>query len=192
MNSKEVAHLKREPLDIAERAIDQEQVMKYWLKGQKGEAAISKISKDLSLSRAYVKKLIDECRDIYQNDESIRFRAREIVAEYDQTINDVKSEMYRLLEDAESEGDLKTRATVLKNIGDLDAKRLESLQKSGIMASLDLNDQIVEQEQKMQAVIQLLKDVVAKYPDLRAEVARRLSIINGKVEPITVVVQEQE
>jgi hypothetical protein len=189
MDKNSLARFKSEPLDISERAEDLQRVLKIYMTGQKGELGITKISKELGLSRAYVSKLVNEAVIVFRNDDMLRERTKEVVAEYDLTMDNLKSEAYRLLADAEDAGDLKTRATVLKNIGDLEAKRVDTLQKSGLLANMDMAEKVAEQEAKMQAVIQVLKDVVKNDPVLRTEVARRLSVINGQAE--TVVIQEQ-
>jgi hypothetical protein len=189
MDRKDVSRFKPEPLDISERAEDLQRVLSLYTQGQKGEMGITKISKELGLSRAYVSKLVNEAVLIFRNDDMLRERTKEVVAEYDLTMDNLKAEAYRLLADAEDAGDLKTRATVLKNIGDLEGKRVDTLQKSGLLANMDMAEKVAEQEAKMQAVIQVLKDVVKDDPVKRTEVARRLSAINGQAEPV--VIQEQ-
>jgi hypothetical protein len=183
MDKNSLARYKQEPLDLAERAIDLENVLRLYVQGQKGEAGITAMSKQLNLSRAYTKKLVDEAVIVYQNDEGIRARTREVVAEYDLTMDDIKRKSYQLLEDAELANDLKTRATVLKAIADSEAKRVDTLQKSGLLANMDLADQMAEQEARYDALKRIIIDLLKDDPSKRTELARRLSVIEGSAQP---------
>jgi hypothetical protein len=187
MDKKSLTHLKRAPLDLSERAMDMENVQRMWLQGHKTERDYTQISKELNLSRAYVKELVTEFKEIYSSDRYLRERTKEIVGEFDQTYDNLKAELYRAANDAENESDTKTRVTALKSIGDLEAKRVDTLQKSGLLANMDMAEQIAENEAKQAALIQIIKDVTAKYPELKSEIARRISQLNNQVEVVEVV-----
>jgi myo-inositol-1-phosphate synthase len=193
MDKKAVARLKPESLDLAERSEDMFEVAQLWMQTNKTGSAYNKISKELGLSRAYVETLVAEFKQIYMSNETIRQRAQEIVGEFDLTYDHVKAELYRAAKDAEMENDIKTRVTALKNVADIEAKRVDTLQKSGLLANMDLADEIAEQERKYEALKKLIIDVVKHDPSLRTEVARRLSVIEGRAEPTgNVVVVEDE
>lgn len=181
MNSKTIAHLKKAPVSLEERRDDFDKVAEIWLTGSKSAKVIAK---QLSLTPAYAEDLITELRHRMQNDEEIRFRAREAVLEFDTQFDRVLTKMHQLSDDAEAEGDLKTRATVLKNIADTTARRVEVMQKSGLLANMDLADQMAEQEAQIEAISTMIKDIVKSYPELKGEVARRLGEILGRAEAV--------
>lgn len=157
-----------------------------WLKGERNPTAIAK---QLGMKRAEVLALIDEFKDIARNDEEVKHRAKEALHEADEALNMVVRRSWETVEQADDAGDLKTKATVLKNISDIEGKRVEMLQKAGLYDDAALGDELAEMEEKQQILISILKEVTAECEKCKFEVARRLSKVTGKVEPIGVIVE---
>lgn len=155
-----------------------------WLKGERNPTVIAK---QLAIPRKEVLALIDEFKEIARNDEEVKHRAKEALHEADQSLDLIIKRSWETVEQADDAGDLKTKATVLKNIADVEGKRVEMLQKAGLYDDAALGDELAEMEEKQQALIAILKEVTADCSHCKVEVARRLSKVTGKAENITVI-----
>lgn len=146
----------------------------------------TQIAKRLGYKRAEVVGFLDEYREYAKDNKLIQARAMEVVHDYDQGQNRVISEAWSLHEDAKNSGDLKLQAVVQKNIADMQSKRVEVLQKVGMYSSMDMGDQMAEQEEKIEQITQLLKDVAEEYPPARAMIISRINKIMNVAEPVVV------
>jgi len=160
-----------------------EQVVSLYAKGYRS----SDIQKATGLKRADIESLLKEFRDYAEQDRVIRERAKEVVLVVDTHYNEIVRGLYDALEEADLNSDYKTKISGLKVVADVEAKKVELLQKAGILAQNTIGDQIIESEKKQQALIKILKEVSSKCNNCKVEVAKELSKITGKVEPITVV-----
>jgi len=170
-------------LDLAERYQRQNKVIELHLEGHSPNV----IAKKLSYKYKEVVEHIAEFNEISKNDEMLRERGRQSVHNYDESINRVQREMWRLAQDAEDAGDLKTRGTILKSIADTQAKRVEVLQKSGILADNKIVEEMAATEEKMRVLTEILREVSRHCDNCRVEVARQLSMLAGRTEEIVVV-----
>jgi hypothetical protein len=152
-----------------------------WLKGEKNPTTIAK---KLNIPRKDVLVLIEEFKEIARNDEGVKHRASEALREADESLNLIVKRSWETVEQADDAGDLKTKATVLKNIADVENKRVEMLQKAGLYDDAALGDELAEMEEKQQMLIAILKEVTADCAHCKVEVARRLSRVTGKAEPM--------
>ena len=169
-------------LELADRYIRMNQVVELYLEG-KNE---TQIGKALSMKRVEVMEYVEEFKEIARSDDALRDRMREVPHEFDIQQGRVISEMWELTRDPAT--DNKTKAGILKNIADVTAKRVEVLQKSGLLSDSILGDEMAAQEEKIEAVMAILREVSAKCDHCKIEVAKRLARIENKAEPI--VVQE--
>ncbi len=159
-----------------------------WLKGERNPTTIARL---LGMKRAEVLTLIEEFKTIARNDEEVKHRAKEALHEADESLNMVVRRSWELVEQADDASDLKTKATVLKNIADIEGKRVDMLQKAGLYDDAALGDELAEMEEKQQILIGILKEVTADCSHCKFEVARRLSKVTGKVESVAVEVIEE-
>lgn len=170
-------------LDLAERYQRQNKVVELHLEGHSPNV----IARKLNYKYKEVVEHISEFNEIAKNDEMLRERGRERVHDYDESINRVQREMWRLAQDAEDAGDLKTRGTILKSIADTQAKRVEVLQKSGVLADNKIVEEMAATEEKMRVLMGILREVSRHCDNCRVEVARQLSMLAGKTEEIVVI-----
>jgi hypothetical protein len=70
---------------------------------------------------------------------------------------------------------------------DIESKRIDMLQKAGLLENKELADEMVEIEKRQEVLINILRDIAAEYPQVRDEIMRRLSSISKENEVITVV-----
>jgi len=169
-------------LELADHFDRMNKVVEELLKGNNP----SQISKNLAISRADVIKHIDEWRSIIHTDNSIRTRAKEAIAGADQHYAMIISKAWETVEQADANSQYGTKAQALKLIADVEAKRLDMLNKAGVLENSDLGNQLIDNERKQQILIDILKQVSSKCDNCKREVAQRLSDITGRVEPIDV------
>lgn len=157
---------------------------KLWLTGERNPTTISK---ELGIRRAEALALIEEYKQIIHSDPAVKARAAEALYEADKSLDLVIKRSWETVEQADDAGDLRTKATILKNIADVEGKRVDMLQKAGLYDDAALGDELAEMEEKQAILVGILKEVTVNCNHCKVEVARRLSKMSGKVEPISVV-----
>ena len=120
------------------------------------------------------------------NNEAVRIRAREALAGADQHYNHLIKQAYEVIDDANTTANLSAKTTAIKLILDIEGKRIDMLQKAGLLENKELADQLLEQEQKQEVLVGILREVSGDCPRCRNEVARRLAQVSGQEEVITV------
>lgn len=152
----------------------------------------TQVAKRLGLKRTVVIELYDEWKRLLQNNSQAKDAAadylNQMVVHYDRLIN----ESYRLLEDLKSEQfthqiSAQINAT-LKNISDYESRRVDALQKAGVLDAHDLGDELAEREEREAMLIGILRDDLC--PHCRQTVARKLQQVTNTVEA-TVVYDEE-
>ena len=146
----------------------------------------SAIAKQLDIPRNRVVKLLNEWRGMISNNEAIRSRAREALAGADQHYNHLIKRAYEVVEDADQTQNLGAKTNAIKLILDIENKRIDMLQKAGLLENKELADQLIEQERKQDILLGILKDVVGNCNHCKIEVARRLADYGGPDEVVAV------
>jgi hypothetical protein len=95
-------------------------------------------------------------------------------------------ESWKTVEDADQAGQLNVKATALKLIADIEAKRIGMLQSIGVLENNELASQLAETERKQEILVNILKEVTSTCSKCKLEVAKRLSQITGIVEPVVI------
>lgn len=168
-----------EPIDRIEIMND---VVAAHLKGDNP----TQIAKSVGLKRAEVLEYIDEWRAIAQNSKTIQARASEAITSMDEHYNMIIRELWETMEQADMNNDLRTKAAVLKNLADIEGKRVDLLQKAGLLDNQEIGNEVVEMERKHEILIGILREVTSDCPHCKVEVARRLSRVTGQTETIVV------
>lgn len=148
------------------------------------------IARMTSLARKDVLNYIDEFKLVAKDDELLRARAQEVVHEFDGNYSRIITEYWDLVQEADNADSIdgmKIKNAALKNLADVQAKRVETLQKSGLLSDAALGDEMAELEEKQEKLIAILREVTSECNHCKMEVARRLQQVTGKVEPLTVV-----
>lgn len=168
--------------DIIAHIEEVNSVASEYIKGKDASA----ISKELDIPRNRVLNLLNEWRDMVANNEAVRIRAREALAGADQHYNHLIRQAYEVIEDATTTANLSAKTAAIKLVMDIESKRIDMLQKAGLLENKELADQLLEQERKQEVLIKILREVSGECPKCRNEVARRLAEISGQNEVITV------
>lgn len=172
-------------MDSKDIVLHIEEVNKVAAEYIKGKDA-SAISKELDIPRNRVLNLLSEWRDMIANNEAVRIRAREALAGADQHYNHLIRQAYEVIDDANTLANLNAKTTAIKLIMDIEGKRIDMLQKAGLLENKELADQLLEAERKQEILVRILKEVSGNCNTCRNEVARRLAQASGQEEVITV------
>lgn len=154
----------------------------------------TEISKELDIPRTKVVAFLSEWRTTASNSAAVRARAREALAGADTHYTSLIKEAYKIIEEANTaneNGDLSQnqtlshRAAALKMVADWEAKRIDMLQKAGLLENQELSEKLLEQERQQEQIMNIIKDVVGSCPVCKPKVLSRISGLNGN--PVTIV-----
>lgn len=146
----------------------------------------TQIAKELALKPAHVTQLLSNWRELMQGDTGIRERAREALGAADQHYSMIIKEAWDTVRQADAQDALNIKAQSLKLVADVEQKRIDMLQKAGVLEKNEMADQILETERKQEVLVGILRDVTSSCPQCKQEVARRLSEVTNRVEVIQV------
>lgn len=147
----------------------------------------TKISKELGLSRQKVVSYLDEWKIMASNNAAIRERAREALVAADTHYNKLISQTYEVIDDATTQANLSAKTTAIKLVLDIESRRIDMLQKAGLLENKELAEEMLEIENRQDILMNILKDIAAEHPEVRDKIMRRLSEASRKNETITVV-----
>jgi len=169
-------------IELADHFDRMNRVVEELLKGNNP----TQIAVTTGFKRAEVLGYIDEWKEVVKNDSGARERAKQAISGADQHYAMLIKEAWKTVEDADQSGQLNVKATSLKLIADIEAKRIGMLQEVGLLDNAELATQLAETERKQEILVKILKEVTATCPKCKMEVAKRLSQITGVVEAVVI------
>lgn len=167
-------------LEVAEHFDAMNKVVEELLKGN----SPTQIAKSLSMRRVDVLDLIQEWKSIIHNDNSIHVRAKEALAAADQHYAMIINRAWETVEQADSNQQYNTKASALKLVADTEAKRMDMLNRAGLLENNEVADRLIETERKQKLLMDILREVSSHCQHCKYEVAQRLSQVSNKVEVI--------
>lgn len=147
----------------------------------------TQISKELSMPRTKVVSLIEEWRTMASDNAIIRARAKEALVGADAHYNKLIGKAYEVIEDATQTANLNAKTSAIKLVLDIESKRIDMLQKAGLLENKELAEEMIEIERKQEVLVNILRDIAAEYPQIRDEIMKRLSQVAKKGEVFTIV-----
>ena len=138
----------------------------------------SEISKSLDIPRTKVTELLTDWRVMAANNQAIHARAKEALAGADQHFSSLIKKAYEVIDSADTTANLTAKTTSIKLIADIESKRLEMLQKAGLLDNQELADELLETERKQEILISILKEVTSSCESCRPKVLTKLSQVN--------------
>ena len=147
----------------------------------------TQISKALSLPRQRVVAHINEWRAMAADNAAIRARAKEALVGADTHYSKLIAKAYEVIDDATTTANLTAKTAGIKLVMDLESKRIDMLQKAGLLENKELAEEMLEIERKQEILVNILKDIASEYPQIRDEIMRRLSAVAKEQEVITIV-----
>ena len=159
------------------------QVVGDYLKGSDP----TKISKELSIPRQKVVGYLNEWKAMAADNAAIRARAKEALVVADTHYSKLIEKAYEVIDEATMTANLSAKSGAIKLVMDLESRRIDMLQKAGLLENKELAEEMVEIEERQQVLIQILKDVAAEHPEIRDKIMGRLSSATRPGEAITIV-----
>lgn len=169
--------------DLVKHLDQVNQVVEEYLKGNDP----TRISKELAIPRQQVVSLINEWKVMASANDAIRARAKEALAAADTHYSKLITKAYEVIEDATTTANLNAKSQGIKLVLDIESRRIDMLQKAGLLENKELAEEMVQIEKKQEVLMGILKDIASEYPQVRDEIMRRLSAIAKENEVITVV-----
>jgi hypothetical protein len=158
-------------------------VVEEYLKGNDP----TQISKELAIPRQRVVAYIDEWKVSASNNAAIRARAKEALAGADQHYGLLISKSYEVIDEASMTNNLSAKTAAIKLVMDIESKRIDMLQKAGLLENKELADEMVEIEKRQEVLVGILREIASSHPEVRDLIMRRLSDISKENEVITVI-----
>ena len=146
----------------------------------------AQIARSLELTRAQVENYIDAWKGFVHDNKAVRDRAKEALAGADEHYNMLIKEAWVTLNQADAQDSPNVKAQVIKLIADIEAKRIDMLNKAGVLEDNSMADQILESERKQDILIGILRDVTSSCDHCKWEVSKRLGQVTGQVEAVVV------
>ena len=147
----------------------------------------TEISKELDIPKARVSSLLREWKTMASNSEAVRSRAREALSSADVHYSKLIKQAYEVIDEANNTSNLNAKTTAIKLVLDIETRRIDMLQKAGLLENKELADQLLETERKQELIMGILKDVASKYPQIKGEILSRLSEVSGPTGEAVVI-----
>lgn len=148
----------------------------------------TQISKELAMPRQKVVAYINEWRSMAADNAAIRARAKEALVGADTHYTKLIQKAYEVIDDATTTANLNAKTAGIKLVMDLESKRIDMLQKAGLLENKELAEEMIEIEHRQEVLVGILKDIASEHPEIRDKIMRRLSDVSKEKEVITVVV----
>ena len=145
------------------------------------------ISKQLNLPRQKAVAYLDELKQMASNNAAIRERARVALVAADTHYNKLIGQAYDVIDEATTTANLTAKTTAIKLVLDIETRRIDMLQKAGLLENKELAEEMIEIENRQQVLVGILKDIASEHPEVRDKIMRRLSAVSKDQEVITVV-----
>jgi hypothetical protein len=119
--------------------------------------------------------------------DAIRARAKEALAAADTHYSKLVSRTYEVIDEASMTNNLSAKTAAIKLVMDIESKRIDMLQKAGLLENKELAEEMIQIEKRQEILMAILRDIASEHPEIRDEIMRRLSEIAKKDEVITIV-----
>lgn len=147
----------------------------------------TEISRELDIPKARVSSLLREWKQMASSSEAVRSRAREALAAADQHYSKLIKQAYEVIEDANTASNLTAKTTAIKLVLDIETRRIEMLQKAGLLENKELADQLLETERKQELLMNILKEVSSQCSICKPKVLNRLAEVSGPTGEAVVI-----
>lgn len=170
-------------IELVKHLDEMNNVVTEYLKGNDP----TKISKQLNMPRTKVVELLNEWKVMASANDAIRARAKDALVGADAHYTKLIQQAYEVIEDATTTANLTAKTTAIKLVMDIEAKRIDMLQKAGLLENKELAEEMVAIEKRQEVLMGILRDIASSHPEVRDVIMQRLSTIAKEGEVITVV-----
>jgi hypothetical protein len=154
-----------------------DKVVQEMLKGSNSR----QIAKTLGLKPMEVDEYVAEWQTYARNNQYIQDRAKDALIATDEHYDMIIRNLWDSVHEADANSDLKIKTATLKMIADIEGKRIEMLQKSGLLENQQIADQVLEMERKHEIIIAILRKVTEKYPEAAEYIRQEIAKVTGEV-----------
>jgi hypothetical protein len=158
-------------------------VVEEYLKGNDP----TRISKTLDMPRTRVVAHLNEWKAMASANDAIRARAKDALVGADAHYTKLIQQAYEVIEDATTTANLNAKTAAIKLVMDIEARRIDMLQKAGLLENKELAEEMMEIERRQEVLVGILRDIASTHPEVRDLIMQRLSSIAKEGEVITVV-----
>ena len=169
--------------EIVKHLDEVNRVVEEYLKGNDP----TRISKTLDLPRTRVVAHLNEWKAMASANDAIRARAKDALVGADAHYTKLIQQAYEVIEDASTTANLSAKTAAIKLVMDIEARRIDMLQKAGLLENKELAEEMVEIEKRQEVLVGILRDIASTHPEVRDLIMQRLSTIAKEGEVITVV-----
>lgn len=127
------------------------------------------------------RKINEQYKTFIRNDMWTSNRSREIIGYMDEHFSSIIVQLYEVITAAEMADDMKLKASTLKLIVETEGKRVDALQKAGVLSAQNIGDDIAESNARQEKIVEILKDVAREWPDAGKYIAERIAEMSGEV-----------
>ena len=170
-------------LEIVKHLDEINKAVEEYLKGNDP----TKISKDLNIPRTRVVAHLNEWKVMVSANDAIRSRAKEALAAADAHYGKLISKAYEVIDEATMNNNLGAKTAGIKLVLDIESKRIDMLQKAGLLENKELAEEMIEIERRQEVLVGILKEIAKDYPQVRDLIMQKLSDISKSDEVITIV-----
>lgn len=158
------------PMEEAPRLEEMSKVVELYIQNVNP----TKIARELGIRRVDVLAHIEDFKKSAVGTEVMKERVEELVATMDSHYSILIRKAYEVIEEVDKPEDedadgkrketmtrsqmLSQKMNAIKTIADLEAKRIDMLQKSGLLEAADMGDQLVEMEEQYERVMNVLEE----------------------------------
>lgn len=147
----------------------------------------TEISKELDIPKARVSSLLREWKQMASNSEAVRSRAREALAAADQHYGKLIKQAYEVIDDANLNQNSSVKLNAIKLVLDIETRRIDMLQKAGLLENKELAEQLLETERKQELLMNILKEVSGQCSVCKPKVLKRLAEVSGPTGEAVVI-----
>lgn len=137
------------------------------------------------------RQINEEYKQFVRNDLWTANRSREIVGYMDEHFNSIIKGLYEVVDAADMNDDYKNKGNALKLIAEVEVKRTDTLQKAGVLSAQNVGDEVAAMNERQNQIMEILKDIAKKHPDVGREIAARIAELNGEVIATRVVSEDE-
>jgi hypothetical protein len=147
----------------------------------------TEISMELDIPKARVSSLLKEWKVMASNSEAVRARAREALSAADTHYSRLIKQAYEVVEEATVTSNLSAKNAAIKLILDIESRRIDMLQKAGLLENKEIADQLLETERKQQLLMRVLTEISGECNTCKPKVLQRLSEVSGPTGEAVVI-----
>ena len=170
-------------IELVKHLDEMNNVVTEYLKGSDP----TRISKQLNMPRTKVVELLNEWKVMASANDAIRARAKDALVGADAHYTKLIQQAYEVIDDATTTANLNAKTAAIKLVMDIEARRIDMLQKAGLLENKELAEEMVEIEKRQEVLVGILRDIASTHPEVRDLIMQRLSAIAKEGEVITVV-----